>query len=89
MCLAIGVLLGLGSRYGLVRYWWVATKLALLLSTLVLFLLRSGVHETAAIGREPAAGDALKAAFAEPDFAKAAFRQTERNPHRAPAANPP
>ena len=29
VCLADGVVLGLGSRYGLVRYWWVAAKLAL------------------------------------------------------------
>ena len=29
VCLLSGVLLGLGSRYGLVRYWWVAVKLVL------------------------------------------------------------
>jgi hypothetical protein len=29
VCLASGIVLGLGTRYGLVRYWWVATKLAL------------------------------------------------------------
>ena len=29
ICLASGMLLGLGSKYGLVRYWWVAVKLAL------------------------------------------------------------
>jgi hypothetical protein len=29
ICLLTGVLLGLGSKYGLLRYWWVAVKLAL------------------------------------------------------------
>ncbi|MFL5883392.1 MAG: hypothetical protein ACJ782_25655, partial [Actinomycetota bacterium] len=29
LCLLTGVLLGLSSRYGLARYWWVAVKLAL------------------------------------------------------------
>ena len=29
ICLLTGVLLGLGSRYGLLRYWWVSVKLAL------------------------------------------------------------
>ena len=29
VCLASGVVLGLGTAYGLVRYWWVAIKLAL------------------------------------------------------------
>lgn len=41
LCLATGLLLGTGSKYGLVRYWWVAVKLVLnvVLVTLVLFLL--------------------------------------------------
>ena len=41
VCLLTGVLLGLGSRYGLVRYWWVAAKLVLnlVLTGLVLFAL--------------------------------------------------
>src|SRR5262249_54958838 len=50
LCLASGVLLGLGSKYGLVRYWWVAVKLVLnvVLCVLVLFLLRPGVLDAAA-----------------------------------------
>ncbi|WP_053207796.1 DUF2269 family protein [Jiangella muralis] len=54
VCLASGVLLGLGSKYGLVRYWWVAVKLVinLLLSTLVLLALRPGVKELAEQGRQ-------------------------------------
>lgn len=53
LCLATGVLLGLGSKYGLVKYWWVAVKLVinLLLSTLVLVALRPGVREAAEQGR--------------------------------------
>ncbi|TCO55238.1 hypothetical protein [Actinocrispum wychmicini] len=53
VCLVSGVLLGLGTRYGLVRYWWVAVKLALnvVLCTLVLFSLRPGVEEAVATGQ--------------------------------------
>jgi hypothetical protein len=29
VCLASGVVLGLGTKWGLIRYWWVAVKLAL------------------------------------------------------------
>lgn len=29
VCLVTGLLLGLGTRYGLVRYWWVAVKLVM------------------------------------------------------------
>jgi uncharacterized membrane protein len=55
--LVTGVLLGLGSKYGLVRYWWVAVKLAmnLILSVLVIFLLRPGLHEAGDFGRSIAA----------------------------------
>jgi hypothetical protein len=58
ICLASGVVLGLGTKYGLIRYWWVATKLVLnlLLCTLVLVLLRPGVHEAGAFGRDLEAG---------------------------------
>ncbi|TDE15740.1 hypothetical protein [Jiangella asiatica] len=60
LCLASGMVLGLGSKYGLVRYWWVAVKLLLnvLLSTLVLVALRPGVQEAAEQGRRLAAGEA-------------------------------
>jgi uncharacterized membrane protein len=53
LSLATGVLLGWGSRYGLVRYWWVLIKIVLnvVLCTLVLTALRSGVAEAAAAGR--------------------------------------
>jgi hypothetical protein len=49
-CLATGVVLGLGSRYGLLRYWWVAVKLGvnLLMSVLIVMSLRPGIDEAAA-----------------------------------------
>jgi hypothetical protein len=56
--LVSGVVLGLGTNYGLVRYWWVATKLVmnLVLVALVAFALRSAVHEAARYGLALAAG---------------------------------
>ncbi|WP_163510727.1 hypothetical protein [Fodinicola acaciae] len=57
-----GVLLGLGTKWGLVRYWWVASKLAigLLLVTLVYVALIPGVGELAATP-VAATGDAVRA----------------------------
>jgi hypothetical protein len=54
LCLATGVLLGTGSRYGLVRYWWVAVKLVLnvVLVTLVLVLLMPTLGPLATDARE-------------------------------------
>ena len=58
--LVTGVLLGLGSKYGLVRYWWVAVKLVLnlVLCTLILIALQPGLGEVAQYGRDLAAGTA-------------------------------
>ncbi|MEV4624015.1 hypothetical protein AB0J74_35555 [Asanoa sp. NPDC049573] len=58
LCLVSGVTLGVGSRYGLVRYWWVATKLAvsIVLITLVPLALRPGLAGLSERGRELAAG---------------------------------
>jgi hypothetical protein len=63
-CLATGVLLGLGTRWGLLRYWWVAVKLALnlLLCTLIIFLLQPGMDAVAAYGRDLARGTPAPAA---------------------------
>ena len=49
LTLTTGVLLGLGTKYGLVRYWWVLVKLVMniVLALLVLLSLRGGVHELA------------------------------------------
>ena len=56
--LASGIVLGLGTSYGLIRYWWVAVKLVLnvLLVALVAFALRPGLAEAAAYGELLAAG---------------------------------
>jgi hypothetical protein len=58
LCLLSGVVLGLGTRYGLIKYWWVAVKLVLnlVLCVLVLVLLRPGVDDAASYGRDLAAG---------------------------------
>ncbi|WP_434445104.1 hypothetical protein [Lentzea sp. E54] len=59
VCMISGVVLGLGSKYGLVRYWWVAIKLVLNvgMSLLIAFSLRPGVEEAARIGERMLAGD--------------------------------
>lgn len=59
VCLGTGVALGLGSRFGLVRYWWVAVKLAInvLMSILIFFVLRPGIDGAAGIGARLMAGD--------------------------------
>jgi hypothetical protein len=58
VCLLTGILLGLGSRYGLVRYWWVAIKLVLnlLLTSLVLVALAPQVAGAAERARQFEAG---------------------------------
>jgi hypothetical protein len=63
ICLASGVVLGLASRYGLVRYWWVVTKLALnvVLTGLVPLALRPGLSGLSDLGRELAAGHLVTA----------------------------
>jgi hypothetical protein len=54
LCLLTGIVLGLGSRYGLVRYWWVASKLILnlLLTGLVLVALAPEVADAADRARQ-------------------------------------
>jgi|Tabmets5t2r1_1033131.scaffolds.fasta_scaffold13168_1 Predicted integral membrane protein (DUF2269) len=49
LSLATGLLLGWGSKYGILRYHWVLWKLILnlVLTTLVVVLLRPGVNEAA------------------------------------------
>jgi hypothetical protein len=56
--LATGLILGLGSKYGLIRYWWVAVKLALnvILSVLIVASLRGEVVAGAALGQQLALG---------------------------------
>lgn len=63
-CLATGVLLGLGTKWGLLRYWWVAVKLALnlVLCALIILALEPGMDAVAEYGRELATGTADPAA---------------------------
>jgi hypothetical protein len=58
LSLLTGVVLGLGSRYGLVRYWWVAVKLVLnlVLTALVLVALAPEVAAHADRARQFQAG---------------------------------
>lgn len=58
LSLITGIQLGLGSKYGLVRYWWVAIKLGLnlVLATLIVTSLRGEVAEGADLGRRLALG---------------------------------
>jgi len=59
VCLLSGVVLGLGSKWGVVRYWWVSVKLVLnlLLTALVLIALRPEVTGLAAQARRWVAGE--------------------------------
>ena len=52
--LVTGLLLGMGTTWGLLRYWWVAVKLALnlVLCTLIVLVLRPGMDEVAAYGQD-------------------------------------
>jgi hypothetical protein len=58
LSLASGILLGLGSKYGLLRYWWVAVKLGinLVLTGLVPVLLRPRVDQVSRLAHESAGG---------------------------------
>lgn len=64
VCLVSGLVLGLGTKWGLVRYWWVAVKLALnlVLCTLILVALQPGMDEVDRYGRDLAAGGATEPA---------------------------
>jgi hypothetical protein len=54
VCLGTGLLLGLGTKWGLVRYWWVLVKLVLnlLLCTLIVVVLQPGMDDVAAYGED-------------------------------------
>lgn len=58
LCAGTGVLLGIGTKWGLVRYWWVLVKLVLsvVLCTLIVFALRPGMEDVTAAGQVIAAG---------------------------------
>jgi len=56
LTLLTGVLLGLGTKWGLLRYWWVLVKLLITLGATIatFFALRGSIHQ--AIGALPASG---------------------------------
>jgi uncharacterized membrane protein len=58
VCLLSGIVLGLGSKWGVLRYWWVAVKLALnlVLTALVLVALRPEVTYLADQARRALSG---------------------------------
>jgi uncharacterized membrane protein len=58
LSLITGIQLGLGSKYGLVRYWWVVIKLVLnlILAALVVTALRGEVASAANLGAQLAGG---------------------------------
>jgi hypothetical protein len=60
LCLVTGVVLGLATTWGVLRYWWVAVKLALnlVLCTLILAVLQPGMDEVAGYGRDLLTGTA-------------------------------
>jgi hypothetical protein len=67
VCLASGVVLGLGTKWGLISYWWVAIKLALnvLLTALVPVALRPEVIEKPEQGWRFVAGEAASLAVGD------------------------
>jgi hypothetical protein len=58
VCLASGLLLGLATRWGLVRYWWVLVKfvLTVLLCTLIVVALRPQLPEVVEAGEAISVG---------------------------------
>jgi len=58
LSLVSGVLLGLGTKYGLIRYWWVAVKLVInaLFTVLLVVALRPGLNAAAVAGDQVAQG---------------------------------
>jgi hypothetical protein len=58
ICLVSGLVLGLGTKWGLLRYWWVAVKLILnlVLCALIIVALEPGLAAVGAYGRELGSG---------------------------------
>ncbi|WP_286900725.1 hypothetical protein [Thermocrispum sp.] len=59
LCLTTGVVLGLSSKYGLIRFTWVTVKLIVNvgMSTLIYVALRPGIGEAATLGDRMLAGE--------------------------------
>ncbi|TQS45732.1 DUF2269 domain-containing protein [Cryptosporangium phraense] len=64
--LVTGVVSSVGTKWGLLRYWWVAVKLGVtvLMNGLVLFLLTPGLREAARLGGDLEFRDALSLVIA-------------------------
>lgn len=58
-CLATGLVLGLGTKWGVLRYWWVVVKLVLnlVLCTLIVVVLQPGMDAVAGYGRDLLTGN--------------------------------
>ena len=69
-CLVSGIVLGLGTVYGLVRYWWVAAKLVVnvVLSALVLVALQPTITDFTARGNALLDGQAVSTALGDLAF---------------------
>jgi hypothetical protein len=54
LCLATGLVLGLATRWGLLRYWWVALKLVLnlVLCALIVLVLQPGMNQVTEYGED-------------------------------------
>jgi hypothetical protein len=67
VCLVTGLILGLATTWGLLRYWWVLVKLVLnlILCTLILLVLQPGMDEVAAYGRSLLTGSPDPAAVSQ------------------------
>jgi hypothetical protein len=63
--LATGLTLGLGTRWGLVRYWWVLVKLvlAVVMTVLVYVSLVPGVTSMAVLATTTSSADAVRASL--------------------------
>jgi len=74
--LVTGVILGVGSKYGLVRYWWVAVKLVLnvVLCTLILVALQPGLGlRTAEVSERIGRGKMLECLIGAFQFLQCVF----------------
>lgn len=65
--LVSGLILGLGTRWGLVRYWWVFVKLllSLIMTTLVFFSLVPTVRGIAVLSTTGMSADSVRASLGE------------------------
>jgi hypothetical protein len=63
--LLTGIVLGLGTRWGLVRYWWVLIKLllSLVMTILVFMSLIPGVNSIAVLSATTSSADAVRASL--------------------------